>query len=263
MKKLFIVFIICLIVIPSYGSSGLLDNDPFLLGKGSPVWSRGGESLLYKISFLGIPAGYAEFVYMGMETEEGKQLHHIRMKVWTTGLVNIFKEVKDEFHYYIDAETLFPFKMRVKQRESRKKVDKVVYYDQDTGVMSHFSLQGKKLKEYKGVPGIFEPVTLAFYLRTLDLSSDPGNVKLYGGKRVYTVRVKALGKEKVKTDIGVFDTLKVRPEISNKGKPSKKGDVTAWLINDGSNIPLLVHAKLKFGALTGNLIQMSRGKRNE
>jgi len=255
--------LICIVIIPSMGYSGLLENDPFLMGREAPVWSRGREILLYRISYFGIPAGYAEFSFLGEEKEKGKELYHIRARFWTSGLVKIFKEIHDEFHYFMDKNTLYPYKMIVKQRESKRKVDKVVYYDQATGVMSHFSMKGKKLKEYRAVPGIFEPVTLAYYMRSLNLSRGIRNIRVYGGKKVYLVEVKPLGKEKVKTDLGIFDTLKVDPIMRYKGKVKKNREITAWLIDDGSNIPLLVHAKLKVGTLTGNLIQLSRGSDHE
>ncbi len=261
--KMRVFLLISLLLIPALGYSGLLDNDPFLMGKEVPAWSRGREILLYRISFFGIPAGYAEFSFIGEEEEKGKELYHIRARFWTSGLVKIFKEIHDEFHYFMDKETLYPYKMIVKQRESKRNVDKVVYYDQKTGVMSHFSMKGEKLKEYRAVPGIFEPVTLAYYMRSLNLSQGIRNIKVYGGKKVYLVEVKPLGKEKVKTELGIFDTLKVDPIMRYKGKVKQNRGITAWLINDGSNIPLLVHAKLKVGTLTGNLIQLSKGQKNE
>ncbi len=260
-KLLFLFLaIVCLVFSITPSSGGLLDDDPFLNEEGLPVWARDMETLVYRVSFFGIPAGYAEFQYVGEEVEDGKTLYHVRMKAWTTGLVKFFKEIRDVFDFYIDAETLLPFKVVSRKNESGKVKNKIVRYIQDEGVLRYFTLEGKFTHERRVVPRVFEPVTVAYYLRTKNLLYDDVNVRVYGGKKLYTLKVEVLGKEKVKTEIGIFDTIKIKPVLIREDGEDKKGkDVVAWLMDDGSNIPVLVHAKLKVGTLTGELVKMVRG----
>lgn len=254
-----ILISIAVLFFSSLATGSLLNNDPFLFGENGPVWARGFEVLTYEVSFFGVKAGYAEFSYEGLVTEGGREFYHIHAKLWTTGLVKFFKEIVDEFDYFIDTESLLPRKVIVSQKESDKIVNKIVYYDQEKGILEHFDLDGKKIKEFVAVPRIFEPITVAYFLRTKELSEEPAGINVYGGRKVYSIDVKMLGNRKVRTDIGVFDTLEVKPIVKFEGKVMEDRDVTAWLINDGSNIPLLVHAKIKVGTLTGELKSIGRG----
>lgn len=239
---------------------GLLDNDPFLNESGAPVWARDLETLVYRVSFFGIPAGYAEFQYVGEEKEGERRLYHIRLRAWTTGLVKFFKEIHDVFDFYIDAESLLPHKVVERKRESGKVKEKVSVYDQEKGVITYYSLDGKKIGERKVVPHVFESVSVAYFLRTKDLLFDAPEVIVYGGKKLFKLRIQVEGKERVKTEAGVFDTIKIKPDMERiDGGTSKKYDVTAWTLDDGSGIPVLVHASLKVGTLTGELVSFIRG----
>lgn len=250
------VSIVLVMFSASLASGGLLDDDPFFADEDGPVWARGGETLLYEVSFIGIAAGYAELSYVGVENEGWRKVFRLRAKLWTTGLVKFFKEINEEYDYYVDSESLLPHKIIVTKNKSHGVEKKVVYYDQEKGLLRHFTLEGEKIKEFQAVPGVFEPMTVAYYLRTLDLSQEPGIQHVYGGRKVVTLEVKLLGNEKVKTDVGVFDTLKIKPIMKYKGEVMEDREVAAWVINDGSNIPLLVHAKLRGLTVTGELIKM-------
>lgn len=260
MVKKISLIVIMVLLLSSLATGGLLDNDPFLAGANGPVWARNFEVLTYEVSFFGLKAGYAEFSYRGEEVEGDRTLYHIRAKIWTTGLVKFFKEIVDEFDYFVDSKSLLPYKVIVNQNESDRKVNKIVYYDQEKGLLEHFDLEGKKIKDFVAVPQIFDSITVAYYLRTKELSEEPTNVNVYGGRKVYSIDVKMQGNRKVKTDIGVFDTLEIKPIVKYEGAVMEDRDVTAWLINDGSNIPLLVHAKIKVGTLTGELKSIGRGR---
>ncbi len=262
MTKKIILITALVLGLTSFAVAGLLDDDPFLSGENGPVWARNFEVLTYEISFFGIKAGYAEFSYLGEEREGDRLFYRIHAKLWTTGLVKVFKQIIDEFDYFVDAESLLPYKVIVNQKESDRIVEKIVYYDQEKGILEHFDLEGKKIKEFVAVPQIFEPITVAYFLRTRELTEEPENINVYGGRKVYTIDVKLLGNRKVQTEIGVFDTLEIKPVVKYEGKVMGDREVTAWLINDGTNIPLLVHAKIKVGTLTGELKKIGRGRRD-
>lgn len=257
-KKIMLVFVLTFFL-ASIAGAGLLDNDPFLAGENGPVWARDWEVLTYEVSFFGLKAGYAEFSYRGEKKEGERKYYHIHAKLWTTGLVKFFKQITDEFDYFVDSESLLPHKVIVNQKESDREVNKIVYYNQEEGLLEHFSPDGEKIKEFVAVPQIFEPITVAYFLRTRELSEEPANINVYGGRKVYTIDVKLQGNRKVKTDMGIFDTLEIKPVVKYEGKVMEDRDVTAWLINDGTNIPLLVHAKIKVGTVTGELKNIRRG----
>jgi hypothetical protein len=262
MSKKIMLMSLLILCLSSFAGAGLLDDDPFLSDENGPVWARDWEVLTYEVSFFGLKAGYAEFSYRGEKEEGDRKLYHINAKLWTTGLVKIFKQITDEFDYFVDSESFLPYKVVVNQKESDRSVNKIVYYDQEKGILEHFDLQGEKIKEFVAVPRIFEPVTVAYFLRTRELLDEPANINVYGGRKVYTIDVKIIGSRKVKTDIGVFETLEIKPVVKRGGKVMEDRDVTAWLINDGTNIPLLVHAKIKIGTVTGELKKISRGRRD-
>ena len=65
-----------------------------------------------------------------------------------------------------------------------------------------------------------------------------------------------MGREKVKTPAGEFDTIKVK---AYKGFLMSEGEVNIWLTDDARKIPVLIQSKVKVGSIMFTLKELKTG----
>ena len=75
-------------------------------------------------------------------------------------------------------------------------------------------------------------------------------------EEIYDLRVKFLGKEKIKISAGEFNALKFCPIVQQGRIFKAEEDLTVWISDDYNKIPLLVKANILFGALRMEMIKM-------
>jgi hypothetical protein len=71
-----------------------------------------------------------------------------------------------------------------------------------------------------------------------------------------SVEFQVLGRERLKTPLGEFSTIKVRTYPKYKGVFLNKGEVFIWLTDDSRKIPVLIKSKLKVGTFMLTLADM-------
>ena len=69
----------------------------------------------------------------------------------------------------------------------------------------------------------------------------------------------AIRKEKVKTDIGEFDALVIRPEIELKGFFRSIGENLIWISDDDRRLVLRIESKIKIGSLVSEVVEVMPG----
>ncbi|MBI4823215.1 MAG: DUF3108 domain-containing protein [Nitrospirae bacterium] len=69
--------------------------------------------------------------------------------------------------------------------------------------------------------------------------------------QTWDVEVSVLRKEKIKTPLGIFDTIVVK---SSMRSASKKNEIRMWLSDDERRLPVRVKMKVKVGSITAELV---------
>jgi hypothetical protein len=64
-------------------------------------------------------------------------------------------------------------------------------------------------------------------------------------------------REEVKTEAGIFKTIRVQPE-SDTGVLKSRGKVWVWYTDDAAHIPVQMRARLFWGTLTFRLNRIER-----
>jgi hypothetical protein len=76
----------------------------------------------------------------------------------------------------------------------------------------------------------------------------------------YLLRFKFVGKEKLKTDIGTFNTLVIKPQLI-KGRVFKDDEaLTLWVTDDENKIPLMVESSIFVGSIRAQITKMEKLK---
>jgi hypothetical protein len=225
-----------------------------------PLWARGEEELFYRVEFLGITMGYARFSFLGKVLLSGKEAYHLRVRAWTSDLLSLFFPMDDTIDYYLDVHTIVP--LRQEYTKSKKRND-VAIYDQERGTIVYRNRKdGKIRKKVDVVPNVYDPVSLAYYIRARGPEGEAEEHSMYAGKKLWEVSAKSLGFEQIRTDQGEYDTVIVEPVLRQGGKMETKKEMRMWMTTDERHVPVRVYAKFKkirTWTLVGELIPGQQG----
>ena len=99
-----------------------------------------------------------------------------------------------------------------------------------------------------------------YYARTLKLNQlKTGDILTFNAfvdGETYPLKVKFIGKEVIKIKAGKFKTLKFCP-IVQTGRIFKSNEsLSVWISDDYNKVPLLAKAKILFGSLRMEMIEM-------
>jgi uncharacterized protein DUF3108 len=97
-----------------------------------------------------------------------------------------------------------------------------------------------------------------YYLRTREDFTVGNTIKFetFDGEKSWVIEVQVLGREKVKTPAGEFDTIKVK---AYKGFLMSEGEILIWLTDDVRKIPVVIKSKIKIGSVMFNLKELKTG----
>lgn len=220
-----------------------------------------GESIRFAVTYFNLAAGYLDLDILPYAEIKGKKAYHIRGLAKSSRIFSAFYKVKDQFDLYIDTETYLPISYTVKINESKQKSDIRSVYNFETLKATYWEdsqRKGKarktKKKDWSLKPLSQNMYSAFYYLRTLDLT--PGKEYKFPiankGKN-YDFKLKVVKKERLKTDIGEFDTIMLEPIAKSEGRIEKSGDVFLWVTDDEQRTPVKFEAHIKIGKIVGEL----------
>ena len=107
---------------------------------------------------------------------------------------------------------------------------------------------------------IQDMVSSYFYARTLNLNNLKKDTILSFNsivdEEIYDLRVKFLGREKIKISAGEFNALKFCPIVQQGRIFKAEEDLTVWISDDYNKVPLLAKAKIWVGSIRMELEKM-------
>jgi hypothetical protein len=208
-----------------------------------------GEVLTYRLHYGILNAGVAVLeVKPDLIEVNGRKVYHIVGSGFTVGSADWFFKVRDRYETYMDKDALLPWLFV-------RRVDEGGYKFSQDYAFNHYTNKvdignGEKFD----VPSGVQDMVSAFYsARNLDLSNaKEGNIyslNCFLDKEVWPLKIKYIGKEEIKTDIGKFRCLKFRP-IVQKGRVFKKEeDLNVWISDDENHIVVRAQADILVGSI--------------
>jgi len=213
-----------------------------------------GEVLTYRLHYGAINAGRAVLeVKPEIIDVSGRKVYHIVGSGYTTGATDWFFKVRDRYETYLDKDALLPWLFVRRVEEGGYK------FSQDY-TFNHYT---KKVDVGNGekfdVPVGIQDMVSAFYsARNLDLSNakegDLFSLNCFLDKEIWPLKIKFVGKEDIKTELGKFHCLKFRP-IVQKGRIFKKEeDLNVWISDDKNHIIMRAQANVIIGSIKMDII---------
>ncbi len=253
MQNRYRVFLIVLLTVFSLGAKA--QND--FCGVSNKC-VQAGEKLnfrvYYNLSALWVAAGEANFTTQ-KETLNGRNVFHITGDGQTYKSYDWIYRVRDRYETFIDTETLLPQKFLRNVDEGGYKFTNNVTFDQERKK----AYSGKKTFD---MPQCVQDVLSAiYYARNIDYNKyQPGTkipFSMFLDDEVYSLYIRYVGKEKIKTKYGTFNAIKITPLLI-KGTIFKGGEkMVVWVSDDNNHIPLRVDSPILVGSIKVDMMGYS------
>ncbi|MFT4900464.1 MAG: hypothetical protein ACI9U0_002268, partial [Flavobacteriales bacterium] len=106
---------------------------------------------------------------------------------------------------------------------------------------------------YKVKPNTQDLLSAFYYSRTLDLQNATLGqefiINTFFDRETYPLKIKFIGREKIKVKLGEFNCLKFRPMLE-KGRVFKnEEDMTLWISDDANKVPVRLKTNLMIGSI--------------
>ena len=223
-----------------------------------------GEWFKFEMSYSGfLKAGNAT-LSLKDKTLEGKQVHHVVGKGWTTGPVKWLFKVKDRYESYFDKETGAPYKFIRKIDEGGHTKDIEIKFDHENKTAEVYNKKKKRTRTITTEQDVQDMVSMYYHLRnSIDIQSlekgDEIKTNMFFDEDNYGFKLRYLGRETIEVDINGSEvkvkTIKFRPYVMAGRVFKEEESLTLWVSADKNKIPLKIKADLAVGSLRADLVE--------
>lgn len=250
-----------------------LDIDSKKTWKNFSPFYKVGEEFLFAINYLGLTAGHVRFVTTGNLKIADRDAIHFRALFKTSKFYKYIYEADDMVETYVSSEKFLPIKYSLVQRESNKDVDDLQLFDQeDKKTYLFYKRLKKKNNEVRNIekeayiPEYYQDfMSTLFFVRGLPLKKgDVYKFPVFTRGKFWRLTVTVSSVDDSVKALGVWkkairlDTVALPPKSDKK---KQKSTISFWYSNDADRIFLKLKAKLKFGAIEGEIEEHLPGKR--
>jgi hypothetical protein len=212
-----------------------------------------GEELKFRLHYGAVNAGEAV-----VKVDESKKLiggrptMHIVANGYSKGAFDWVFRVRDYFESYVDEEALIPWIFMRRCDEGGFKINQNQTFNHISGQVNS---SGKTMTVPKNVQDM---VSSFFYARTLDYSAakkgDVFEVKTFMDDEIWDLKIKFIGRETIKTDLGKIACMKFVPVVQKGRVFKKEDDLLIWISDDANKIPIRVQAEILVGSVKMDII---------
>ena len=175
----------------------------------------------------------------------GKTVYHIAGEGNTNSSYDWIYKVRDKYETYIDTGTMQTLKfVRNVNEGGYKKFQNVTFNKTANTAVTNNGVFN--------VPACVQDViSCVFYARNIDFSNlhpnDKISFSMFLDNEVFSMYIRYIGKETVRTKYGRFRSLKLKPLLI-KGEVFKGGeDMTVWVTDDANHIPVRFESPIVVG----------------
>jgi hypothetical protein len=214
-----------------------------------------GEKLTYKVYYnmamIWVPAAEAHFM-VKTEKQNNKQLYHFIGDGNTLKAYEWFYKARDVYESYVDAETMLPQRFIRNVNEGGYKIHNDVTFN-------HYKHTATTIDTVIHIPDCVQDVLSAiFFARNIDFSKYVVGAKIpfkmFLDNQVYALYIRYLGKEKITTRYGTFNTIKFSPLLINGTIFAGGEKMTVWVSDDANHVPVRVDSPIIVGSVKVDLV---------
>lgn len=229
---------------PSSPSSDATSNNP-----GGPLMV--GERLTFNVSWASfVTAGRMELELADRGMFFGQEGYQLRTRVETVGYArSLLADVDNQYNSYVDARSILPYRIENSTRQGRNRSDELVIFDR-----ARNSARFSDGSEINLPPDTCDLPSSLYALRLRDLKPGASHkFTILFGKTLSEVEAVARPSERVITQAGAYDAIRVEFNIKSSAASVNKLRVKAWFSNDVRRLPVLLSMQSPLGELRAEL----------
>lgn len=221
-----------------------------------------GEQLRYRLHYGFITAGEATlYVDPQIKYFNSKPVYKVNVEGKSTGTFDLFLRIRNTYLSYIDTSERVPLYFARDIEEGNYKRKELTFFDHESGkatVETQDPGKEKKVKSYDVRPRVQDMISGYYHIRNIDFNSlSPGtiiSVDAFFEDKQYDFKVKYLGKEKIKTELGKVHAIKMIPIMPDNSLFEGGESIKIWVSDDANRIPLKVKAEMFVGAVEVDIL---------
>jgi hypothetical protein len=218
-----------------------------------------GERLTYEISWSKIiTAGTAVMEVKEDRLPNGKKVLRFIATSRSVGAVDAVYPVNDLVQSVFDPQTMQSLSFSLSESHGTKKRRRALVFDHGTRTV--VSTLNDDPPQTMTIPDQVQDALSSLYeLRTrADFTIGKTQIiNVHDSGKTWAVEIHTLGREKVKTPAGEFDTIKVKTFPRYEGVFMNKGEIFIWLTDDSRKIPVLMKSTISIGSIMTTLTSMN------
>ncbi len=230
-----------------------------LPGQASEQPFQTGEKLTFLLRWGIIPAGEAVLRVDPPEEINGETAFHFVMTAESNSFLDLFYKVRDRIDAYTDTGMTRSLRYKNKQREGRTRRNIVVDFDWANN-QAHYMNDGEKKPPVDLLSGAFDPLSVFYYLRSLDLENITVVERpVSDGKKCVIGRGTIVKRETITVPAGTYDTFLIEPDLKDVGgvfEKDKDANIHVWVTADSRHIPVKIKSKVAVGSFVGELTKV-------
>ena len=209
-----------------------------------------GETLDYNLAWLKITGGTARMTIV--QTAEDR--YRITSTAHSSPGFSRFFRVRDQVETTVSREDFSTLRYVKRLDEDGDKIEEVTTVENGVATRTR-----KKVKKVPVPRPVFDPISVIYYLRTVDLSAGKSHsITLVADGKVYTVHVRVVRRETIQTPAGKFATVMVEPQMTSAGV-ARSERMFIWYSDDERRLPVRIRTEVKIGAITATLRGVQSG----
>ncbi|HEV8658249.1 MAG TPA: DUF3108 domain-containing protein [Thermoanaerobaculia bacterium] len=211
-----------------------------------PQMYAAGETLDFDLSWTRISGGSAR---MTIAPIGGDRLRITSIGKSGTFFSRFFK-VRDEIESIVDRDDFSTLEYHKVLDERGRRKDELTVVDERRSVALR---KGKAI----GVPHpVFDPLSLIYYIRSLDLGSGKTHeFTIVADGKIYIVQTRVISRETITTPAGTFNTVVIEPKMESTAGVfrDEQSRLLIWYSDDDRHLPVRIRSELKIGSITATL----------
>lgn len=232
---------------------------PYTYGQKRDAFSVG-EKLEYSINY-GIIRGGKAVLEVKEGQYDGKTANHLYLNGRTLGLLDKLYRVDDTYQSFTEPSTDLPYMAIRDIKEGR-------YTKYTVQTFDHWSRPDSTIVSIADTIKVLAPkdcndiLSAFYYLRNFHFhkplkKGDILLVETYFSDELYSLRVRFMGYETIKTRLGNVHCLKFIPVVITGRVFKNDDDMVVWFSNDNNYIPIRIRFNIFLGAIYCDLSQYS------
>lgn len=212
---------------------------------------KAGETLDYNLHWLKVAGGSARMTI----APNGETRYRMTFVGKSGGAFSRFFRVRDEMETIANRADFSTIQYRKQLDEKGKKKDELTIVDTERGIAT------RKGKEIAVPKPVFDPLSLIYYFRRLDLSPGASHeFTVIADGKVYVVKAAVVKRETLTTPAGTFKTVMVEPKMLSGGVfREDQHRLFLWYSDDERRLPVRIRSEVKVGTITATLRAVTAG----